>query len=46
MLLAIVPAAPSDAEEPAHHLLSGADLGERAVAAQVEIDGQGFALGA
>ena len=35
----------ADAEEPAHHFLPGADLGERAVAAQVEIDGQRFALG-
>ena len=28
----------ADAEEPAHHLLPGADLGKRAVAPRVEVD--------
>ena len=44
MLLAIVPAAPPDAEEPAHHFLPGADLGERAVASRVQIDPQRFRM--
>ena len=32
------PRRPADAEKPAHHLLSGADLGKGAVKARVEID--------
>ena len=32
-------------EEPPHHFLPGADLGERAVAALVEVDGQGLVVG-
>ena len=33
------------AEEPAHDLLAGADLGERAVAARVEVDLEGLGVG-
>ena len=38
MALAIVPAAPADAEQPARDFLPGADLGQRAVRCRIEID--------
>src|SRR5450631_3856465 len=34
----------ANAKEPTHDLLARADLGERAVAAGVQIDGQGLAM--
>ena len=35
----------ADAEEPARHLLAGADLGERAVVARVQVDLQRLLMG-